>query len=145
MRKGIRKSLLLALITGGARARAPHPRCRKVELLTNWVCLPPLTLNFKLPQCSTSQFSASSLPTSHNDSFPTNCVSNPLDGESDEFVSTDSEGYVETEVDWFDEPQLVETAKQRTSKMSEAVALEVSLCYVFPPYTDCLSLEATLG
>ena len=86
-----------------------------------------------------------SLPTTHNDSFPTNSVPNPLDGESDKFASTDSEGYVETEVDWFDEPQLVETAKQRTSKMLEAVALEVSLCYVFPPYTDCLSSEATLG
>ena len=143
--KGNPQEPLTGIDNGRRKGKGTHPRCRKVELLTNWVCLPPLTLNFELPQCLTSQFSASSLPTSHNDSFPTNCVSNPLDGESDEFVSTDSEGYVETEVDWFDEPQLVETAKQRTSKMSEAVALEVSLCYVFPPYTDCLSLEATLG
>src|SRR6266853_4467568 len=131
MRKRICKSLLLASITGGARARAPHPCCHKVEFLTNWVCLPPLTLKFQLPQCSTLQFSASSLSTSHNDSFLMNCVPNPLDGESNKFVSTDSKGYVETEVDWFDEPQLVETAKQCTSKMLEAVALEVSLCYVF--------------
>jgi len=40
-----------------------------------------------------------------------NRVPNPLDGESEEFVSSDSEGYVETEVDWFDEPQPVEIAK----------------------------------
>ena len=62
-----------------------------------------------------------------------NRVPNPLDGESDQFVSTDSEGYVETEVDWFDEPQLVETAKRHPSKMSEAIALEVCLCLMYLP------------
>src|SRR6266851_4731139 len=48
MRKRICKSLLLASIMGGTRARAPHPHCCKVEFLTNWVCLPPLTLKFQL-------------------------------------------------------------------------------------------------
>jgi len=73
------------------------------------------------------QFLASHLPTSHDDSFPTNCVPNPLDGESEELVSSDSEGYVETEVDWFNEPQPVEIAKQYPSKMSETVASKVRL------------------
>jgi hypothetical protein len=50
-----------------------------------------------------------------------------LDGESDKFKSTDSEGYVETEVEWFDEPHIVDVAKRNPSKMSESVAIEVSL------------------
>jgi hypothetical protein len=56
-----------------------------------------------------------------------NHVPNPLDGKSKELVSSDSEGYVETEVDWFDEPQPVEIAKRYPSKMSETVASEVHL------------------
>ena len=92
-----------------------------------------LTSKFQLPQCLTSQFSVSSLPTSYNDSSPTNHVPNLLDGESNQFVSTDSEGYVETEVDWFDEPQLVETAKWHPFKMSEAITLEVCLCLMYLP------------
>ena len=47
-RKRMWKSLLLALIMGGARTSAPYPCCHKVELLTNWVCLPHLTLKFQL-------------------------------------------------------------------------------------------------
>jgi len=85
--------------------------------------------------------------TFYSDSFPVNHVPNPLDGESDEFVSTDSEGYVETEVDWFDEPQLVETTKRQPSKKSEAVTLEVSWSYIFlPTLIACFHFsEATLG
>jgi hypothetical protein len=68
-----------------------------------------------------------------------------LDGESDEFVSTDSEGYVETEVEWFDEPHVVDVGKQIPSKRLEAVAIEVSFCCIFLPHTNHLSLEAPLG
>ena len=67
------------------------------------------------------------LPTFCDDSSPANCVPNPLDGESNEFISTDSEGYVETEVEWFDEPHVVNIGKRHPSKMLEAVAIEVSL------------------
>jgi hypothetical protein len=94
------------------------------------------------------QFSASGPSTLYSDSFPVNCVPNPLDGESDEFVSTNSEGYIETEVDWFDEPQLVETTtKQQPSKKLEAVALEVSWSYIFlSTLIACFYFsEATLG
>ena len=73
-----------------------------------------------------------------------NCIPNPLEGESDEFVSSESEGYVETEVEWFDEPQPLQNTK-RSSKMSEAIAFEVHLTSIFPPYTDSRSLEATLA
>jgi hypothetical protein len=136
--------LVLRLIKGRARPSAPDPR-RKVELLTNRVCLPHLTSNFQLALCSTSQFSASFLPTPHGDSSLAKRVPNPLDGESDEFISTDSEGYVETEVEWFDEPHVVDVGKQNPSKRSEAVAIEVSFCCIFLPHTNHLSLEAPLG
>jgi hypothetical protein len=68
-----------------------------------------------------------------------------LEGESDEFVSSESEGYVETEVKWFDEPQPMQNTKHYSSKMSEAIAFEVYLTSIFPPYTDSRSLEATLA
>ena len=73
-----------------------------------------------------------------------NCVPNPLEGESNEFVSSESEGYVETEVEWFDEPQPLQNTKC-SSKMSEAIAFEVHLTSIFLPYTDSQSLEATLA
>jgi len=77
------------------------------------------------------------LSTSRDVSSRANCVPNPLDGESEEYVSSDSEGYVETEVGWFDEPQLVETAKHNPSKMSETIAFEVrSSSFFVPPYTN---------
>ena len=92
------------------------------------------------------QFSASSLSTSHDVSSRASCVPNPLDGESEALVSSDSEGYVETEVEWFDEPQPAETAKRNPSKMSETVAFEVRLpSFLPPPYTNSESLEATLA
>lgn len=79
-----------------------------------------------------AQFSASSLSTCHEASSHVNCVPNPLDGESDEFVSSDSEGYVETEIDWFDEPQPGENAKHNPSKKSETLALEVCFSSISP-------------
>jgi len=84
-------------------------------------------LNFQLALYLTSQFSALLIPTFHNDSSYTNRVLNPLGGESDEFKSTDSEGYVETEVKWFNKPYIVDVAKQNPSKMLESVTIEVSL------------------
>jgi len=74
------------------------------------------------------------IPTAHDVSSRANRVPNPLDGESDEFLSTDSEGYVETEVEWFDEPHVVDVSskpKRNSSKMSEAVAIERP-CWVNP-------------
>ncbi len=67
------------------------------------------------------------LPTPYGDSSLTKRVPNPLDGESDEFISTDSQGYVESEVEWFDEPHVVDIGKRNPSKRLEAVAIEVSL------------------
>jgi hypothetical protein len=61
-----------------------------------------------------------------------NCVPNPLDRESDEFVSSDSKGYVETEIEWFDELQLGENAKRYPSKKSETLALKVCFASIFP-------------
>jgi hypothetical protein len=113
-------------------------KCTVSTLPTSWVdyksCLftNVWLQNFDLCKCSTLQFSASHLPTSHDDSFPTNHVPNPLDGESEELVSSDSEGYIETEVDWFDEPQPVEIAKQYPSKMLETVTSEVCLWCICP-------------
>jgi hypothetical protein len=94
------------------------------------------------------QFSASGPSTFYSDSFPVNHVPNPLDEESNEFVLTNSKGYIETEVDWFDELQLVETTtKQQPSKKLEAVALEMSWSYIFlSTLIACFYfLEATLG
>jgi hypothetical protein len=73
-----------------------------------------------------------------------NCIPNPLEGESNEFGSSESEGYVETEVEWFNEPQPLQNTKH-SSKMSEAIAFEVHLTSIFLPYTDSQSLEATLA
>jgi hypothetical protein len=74
-----------------------------------------------------------------------NRVPNPLDGESDVFVSSDSEGYVETEVEWFDDAQLAENGKRFTSKMSETLAHEVRFSHFFlSPYTNSEFVEATL-
>jgi len=80
-------------------------KCMVSTLPTSWVdyksCLftNVWLQNFDLCKCSTLQFSVSHLPTSHDDSFPMNHVPNLLDGESKELVSSDSKGYVETEVD----------------------------------------------
>jgi len=141
--------LVLILIRGRPRAK-----CTRSMLPQSWVayqsCLftTHLTSNFQLVlfvQCSTSQFSALFLPTPHGDSSLTNCVPNPLDGESDKFISTDSKGYIETEVEWFDEPHIVNVSKWVTSKRSKAVTIEVSLWCIFLPHTNHLSLEAPLG
>ena len=78
------------------------------------------------------QFSASSLSTSYDHSSYVNCVPNPLDGESNEFVSSDSEGYVETEIEWFNEPQPGENAKHYPSKKLETLALKVCFASIFP-------------
>ncbi len=75
-----------------------------------------------------------------------NRVPNPLDRESDELVSSDSEGYVESKIEWFDKPQLRENAKHYPFKKSETLALKVHVSLLFfPPYTNTQSLEATLG
>ena len=147
--KRIQKILLLVLITGEASTTTPNPCCIAVKLLTNCYCLLYIWLqNFNLCYVWlwTSQFSASGPPTFYSDSFPVNYIPNPLDRESDEFVLTNSEGYVETEVDWFNEPQLVETTKWQPSKKSEAVALKVSWSYIFlPTLIACFHFsEATL-
>jgi hypothetical protein len=74
-----------------------------------------------------------------------NHVPNPLEGESDEFISSESEGYIETKVEWFNKPQPMQNTKHYSSKTLEAIAFEVHLTSIFPPYTDSQSLEATLA
>ena len=48
-------------------------------------------------------------------------------------------------VEWFDKPQPMQNTKHYSSKMLEAIAFEVHLTSIFPPYTDSQSLEATLA
>jgi hypothetical protein len=72
-----------------------------------------------------AEFSAASFYPGRDGSPPATYVNNPSRSRFVDFGGNDSDIETDAEAEWFDEPQIDDPAQKKTSKTSEATAIEV--------------------